>query len=99
VSAPQWLDMATAPEAGTIALLLGETIPDHPEVVAGSYISAADARDLGDDGVGQFGGWMIWTSGEDWYCVDLLEPLGWMLLPETMPVRRRAIDNVLGLTL
>jgi hypothetical protein len=86
--------MATARRDGReILLLLGETIPDHADARAGSFISGDEADELGWREYAKYGAWMIWNDAGDWFCVDESDPLGWLPLPETMPVNHRVIDG------
>lgn len=69
-------DMSAAPRGKAILLLLGETIPEVPDIRVGSYIEEAEAESLwGPAMVG--GGWLIWNSADDWFVVRLNEPLAW----------------------
>lgn len=79
----EWQPMATAPrDRSNILLLLGESIPDTPDVRVASFVSADDAFELGELGPG----WMIWhTDGADWYCVREDEPEAWCPLPPRSP--------------
>lgn len=74
----EWHDMASAPRKGPVLLLLGETIPEMPDIRVGSYIDCAEANELwGPDRNLREGGWLIWNSGNDWFVVGLNDPMAW----------------------
>ena len=88
-----WRDMALAPRIGEILLLLGETIPDHADARAGTYLSGDEADELGYREFAKYGCWMIWHDAGDWFCVDESAPLSWLPLPGQMPRKHRVIDQ------
>lgn len=90
----EWLDMATAPRSGKeILILLGTTIPDHADARAASFISGSDVEGLGYREYAKYGAWMIWHDAGEFFCVDECDPLGWLPLPEKMPIRHRVIEG------
>lgn len=88
----EWLSMAQAPRTGEVLLLLGETIPDHMDVRAGSFVPGNEADEMGYREYAKYGCWMIWNDASDWFCIDGSEPLGWLPLPTTLPRRPQVID-------
>jgi hypothetical protein len=73
-----WQDISTAPKDGSeILIWLGETIPDHMDVRAASYLPPKESEELGYGEYAKYGSWMIWNSGCDWFCVDVTDPLAW----------------------
>lgn len=80
-----WLPIESAPKDGDVLLLLGETIPDSPDVRVGRFINGDDCEELGETGFEKDGGWIIWNSGSDWFVIDVLDPIGWLHLPASNP--------------
>lgn len=78
--------MATAATSGAVLLLLGETIPDLPDIRVGSFVTADEAEDCGYS-VCIEGGWMIWNDNADWFVVRHDDPLGWFPLPDISGAR------------
>lgn len=79
-----WHDIEMAPTDGHHILLdLGDSIPDVPYVAVGSFISEEHGRELGEE-LSASGGWLIWTSDADWYCIGFREPHGWTEIPERL---------------
>lgn len=77
-----WQPIETAPRGGgDVLLLLGETIPDHPDIRVGSFIAPDGCLDLGYREYARFGGWLIWNSACDWFMIDVIEPRLWMPIP------------------
>lgn len=76
-----WRDIYDAPQdGGSIILDLGESIPDTPIIACGSYITEANAAELGYT-LSASGGWLIWTSGGDFYVIPFYDAFGWFPLP------------------
>ena len=73
----EWQPMETAPKEGLVMLLLGNTIPDHPWVEIGRHQSGDDAEDLGYREFAKHGGWLIWDSPDNFYLIDVKEPIYW----------------------
>lgn len=85
-AAQQWRGIhENTPRKGPIMLLLGETIPDVPDWRVGTYLSGDESEELGYREYAKYGAWMIWSSADDWYCVDISEPIGWAYPPQPLP--------------
>jgi len=79
----KWRTIDSAPKGSkSVLLLLGETIPEMPDIRVGGRISGKDAEELGYRGYAKYGGWLIWNAGNDFYVVDAGDPTHWMPLPE-----------------
>jgi len=77
-----WLPISTAPKDETnVILAIGETIPDVLDVRVGSYLTTAQALELGAPGRG----WLVWNDCCDWFYVEM--PWFWMPLPATPDAR------------
>lgn len=72
----KWEPIKAAPKHGVILLLIGETIPEMPDIRVGSYIGPAEALELEGPGFPN-GGWLIWNSASDFFVLDASEPLAW----------------------
>lgn len=77
----EWQPIETAPKTGCILLLLGETIPDRPDIRVGEFIAPDEALEMGYREYSRFGGWMIWNDAHDWFVVGASAPLGWAITP------------------
>ena len=78
----EWRDIKDAPKTGAVLLCLGETIPDLVDARVGTFISGAEAEELGHREFAKYGGWIIWNSDTDWFVIDVDEPTRYALLPE-----------------
>ena len=77
----KWKAMRDAPRDGKlILLLLGDTIPDLPNIRGGSFIDSTECAELGYEDF-RYGGWMIWNDGSDWFVLDNEEPEAWYPAP------------------
>jgi hypothetical protein len=77
-----WRDIATAPRDGSeVLLMLGETIPDHFDIRAGSYLDGDASEELGWREYAEYGSWMIWNDSNNWFLIDIDEPLAWTPIP------------------
>lgn len=77
-----WQPLWTAPrDRSYILLLLGETIPDVPHVMVGSFCDQAGCVELGYEEYGAAGGWLIWHADCDFYVIRADKPRGWCPLP------------------
>lgn len=86
---PPWAPMSLAPRTGAeVLLLLGETIPDHMNVRAGSFVSGDEAEELGYREYAKYGAWIIWHDAGNFYCIDVAEPFGWLPLPALHPAEK-----------
>ncbi len=77
----EWQTMESAPRTGELVLLLlGETIPDSPDIRGGTWIHEDAAMKIGDD-VSHRGGWLIWNSENDWFVVPFEDVVAWCPAP------------------
>lgn len=80
-----WQPIDTAPREKdrvlNVLLLLGETVPDTPDIRVGSYIDGDGAEELGYREYAKHGGWLLWNSDGDFFVIDYDEPIRWMPLP------------------
>jgi hypothetical protein len=56
-------------------LLIGETIPDLPDVRVGCYLTMQDAHNVGYPDAG----WLVWNDCHDYFVTD--RATHWMPLP------------------
>jgi hypothetical protein len=78
----EWQPIETAPKDGKPVLLLeGETIPDTPHIVVGTYIDGSGAEELGYREYAKYGGWLYWHSDGEFYVVDIDDPTDWAPIP------------------
>ena len=69
-----------------ILLLLGETIPDVPDIRVGTFLPGINAEELGYREYAKHGGWLIWNTDSDWFVVDVNEPNSWMPIPPPIEI-------------
>jgi hypothetical protein len=74
--------MATAPRDGAhVLLILGETIPDLPDIRLGQFVKGREAAEIGYHDYARAGGWFIWNDSNDWFVVGDDSPLAWAPQP------------------
>lgn len=79
--ATQWRPIESAPREGSVLLLLGESIPDMPDIRVGGFISGKDCIELGEYACEETGGWLVWNTESDWFVAEIDDPTHWMPLP------------------
>ena len=85
-SSSMWQDMSSAPHDGShVLLIIGETIPDLPDVRLGQFVKGREAREMGYREYAAHGGWFIWNDAFDWFVVDRDQPFAWMSMPVGAP--------------
>lgn len=77
-----WQPIETAPRDKPILLLMGETIPDVPDVRVGQYTSGDVSEELGYHEYAKYGGWTIWNADSDFWIAGIDEATHWASLPE-----------------
>ena len=81
-----WLPMVDGPHDGShVILMIGETIPDLPDVRLGQFISGPEAAEIGFPEYGRTGGWFVWNDSSDWFVVGDDAPLAWAPQPTGGP--------------
>jgi len=78
--------MTDAPRDGShVILMIGETIPDLPDVRLGQFVAGAEAAEIGCPEYARSGGWFIWNAADDWFVIGADEPLAWVPAPSGGP--------------